>query len=92
MEDEEEVRKIYQKAVGIVDEEEYCDDEAEKMAKKGAKEELEKLLKGFDRMKLDEVRDKLEEIIWGIGYTEGYEVGYYEGKTGHSYALKDREE
>lgn len=64
-------------------------EDAEKIAKEAVKKDLKKLLKGVDEMTVNEVRDRLAEIIWGMGYNEGYFIGHYEGKSGRSYAQKE---
>ena len=64
-------------------------DEAQKIAIECVKEDLKRFLREIDGMTFDQVRDRLVEILWGMGYNEGYFIGHYEGKTGRSFVLKD---
>jgi len=65
------------------------DKDVERTVKEGVKKDLRELLVEIEGMTICQVVKQLAKFIWGIGYTEGYYVGYHEGKTGKSYLTKE---
>ncbi len=65
------------------------DEELEAKLMEDVKKDLSELLEEIEDMCPWQVIKELGEIIWGIGYNEGYFIGYHEGKTGRSFATQD---